>query len=237
LHNVLAPARPVAPAPVAAALVSSALHAAALLVLLLATRTIPPAPPEPRSIAVELISPGQFAALRQPPLASLALPAPALPAAGPAPAPVPVPVPQPLPSEAAPQPAQGTIRATELYADGLLAEPASAALRRGLAGTEPRERLVQLCGIEAMEQIRRARPEFDPDIVVAYAFAETRLSDRTLLATGAAFRSRREWYRTSFSCAATADLSGVAGFSFSVGEFVPHEDWDAHDLTAEEIGD
>ena len=165
--------------------------------------------------------------------------APASPSADPAPAPAP-----PLPAATAAQPepelapattgASETIRATKLFAADLLAEPASAALRRGMKTLEVSERLVQLCDIEAMAQVRAARPEFDPDIVVAYAMAPTSIDGGELAASGAAFRSRREWYGLKFRCTALADLSAVTAFSFSVGELIPHELWEGYYLTAEE---
>ncbi len=99
---------------------------------------------------------------------------------------------------------------------------------------ESNERLVQLCNIEAMSQVRASRPEFDPDIVVAYAMAPTDSRDGVLVAEGAAFRSRREWYGLTFRCAGLPDYSGVTEFSFSIGEFIPHELWDGYYLTAEE---
>ncbi len=89
----------------------------------------------------------------------------------------------------------------------------------------------------AVEQIRRAEPDYEPDVVVPYAFAETSVRDGTIVAEGAAFRSRREWYGLSFSCTPSPDFSGVTAFEFKLGDFIPHEEWDAHYLTAEEVGD
>jgi hypothetical protein len=221
------------PKPTWGAPASLGFHAALLAAMLLSPLTPRPEPPAVRSIAVDLISPEQFTALIAPtpsPPPTIPLPetgvAPDAMAAEPEPA---------APSK--PTTGTGTIRATEFYSGKLLAEPSSAGLLRALRGTEDRERLVQICGIEAMEQVRRARPEFDPDIVVAYAFADTEIRDGALVAEGAAFRSRREWYGVKFTCKAAADLSGVGSFEFSVGDFIPHEEWDAHYLTAEEAED
>ena len=121
-----------------------------------------------------------------------------------------------------------------MYAGDLLAEPASATLRRAMGTLEINERLVQLCDIEAMAQVREARPEFDPDMVVAYAMQQTEVRDGALVADGAAFRSRREWYGLTFRCEGLPDLSGVTTFSFSVGELIPHDLWEGYYLTAEE---
>lgn len=217
------------PAPVWGALVSAGLHAAFVGILLFGPVAPLLVPPPVRSIAVEIVTTAQFSALvaatrPQPAPQAVAVPDVQPDAAS-------TPVPDAAPSES------GPVRATEFYSGNLLAEAASATLRRGLAGMDPRERLVQVCDIEAMEQIRRARPEFDPDMVVAYAMEDTFIRDGALVAEGAAFRSRREWYGLGFTCKARADLTGIEAFEFSVGAFVPHEEWDAHYLTAEEFDD
>lgn len=208
-------------------LASLGFHAALVALLLIGPNKQRLQPVLPRSIAVEMVSAAQFAALLAPPVAPAASPA--------APATV---TPEMQPDTQSPAPAAkpntDTIRATNFYAGSLLAEPASAALRAGMKTLDGSERLVQLCSIEAIEQIRRARPEFDPDTVVAYAMADMAVRDGALIAEGAAFRSRREWYAARFSCTAAADFSRVEQFTFSVGEFIPHELWDAHYLTAAE---
>lgn len=202
-------------------LASLGFHVALVALLLIGPNKQRPKPVLPRSIAVDIVSAAQFAALLKPaetPEAGAATPD-AAPNAS---------------TAATAKPSTGTIRATDFYAGSLLAEPASTNLRAAMTTLDGSERLVQLCSIEALEQIRRARPEFDPDTVVAYAMADTVVRDGALIADGAAFRSRREWYELQFSCAAAADFSAVEQFAFSVGEFIPHELWDAHYLTAAE---
>lgn len=209
-------------------LASLGFHAALAGLLLLGPDKDAAKPVLPPSIAVELMTAAQFAALTAP--------AEIPPAAAPV-----------APAEASPGPnaampaaksaAGATIRATEFFAGSLLAEPESANLRQAMTTLDGSERLVQLCSIEAIEQIRHARPEFDPDTVVAYAMADMAVRDGALIADGGAFRSRREWYEVHFSCVAAADFSAVERFEFSVGGFIPHDQWDAHYLTAAEDDD
>jgi hypothetical protein len=214
---------------------SVTIHTVLAALTILAVPAPMPPPRPPRSIAVEVISRAEFAAMTRPVPAPLSpattAPAPTAPSGAASPA-------SRLPEEPAPAPraeaGDETIRATELYAGALLAEPASANLRRAMRTLEVNERLVQLCDIEAMAQVRAARPEFDPDMVVAYAMTPTGMRDGALVADGAAFRSRREWYALNFTCEGLPDLSGVTAFSFSVGELIPHELWDGYYLTAEE---
>jgi len=206
--------------------VSVAFHVALLGLVLLGPDKEASKPLPPPSIAVELMTAAQFAALTAP--------AETPPAAAPA-----APTAAASPDTGTTQPtAKATpgaqIRATEFYAGSLLAEPESAKLRAAMTTLDGSERLVQLCSIEAIEQIRRARPEFDPDTVVAYAMADMATRDGALVADGGAFRSRREWYEVKFTCLAAADYSAVERFEFSVGSFIPHELWDEHYLTAAE---
>jgi len=206
---------------------SLAFHLALFGLLLLGPDKDKPKPQPPPAIAVQLMTAAQFAALtapaETPPPAALAAPA----AASPSPSPSPT-------TPAAKAALGGTIRATQFFAGSVLAEPESAQVRAAMKTLDGSERLVQLCSIEAIEQIRRARPEFEPDTVVAYAMADMVTRDGALIADGGAFRSRREWYEVHFSCLAAADYSAVERFEFSVGQFIPHELWDAHDLTATE---
>lgn len=220
------------PRPLWGTLASFGLHGALLALLLIGPNIQRLRPVMPRSIAVEMITAAQFAALTRPPEPPPVAvePTPTAPSTAAAPA---ADAPAPIPKAAS----GGTIRATDFYAGSLLAEPASANLRETMKTLDGSERVVQLCSIEAIEQIRRARPEFDPDTVVAYAMADMAVRDGALIADGGAFRSRREWYEVRFSCTAAADHSAVEQFEFSVGEFIPHELWDAHYLTAAEDDD
>jgi hypothetical protein len=206
--------------------VSVAFHVVLLTLVLLGPDRGKPVPLPPPAIAVELMTAAQFAALTTPTQS----PPPVAPAAAPAAA-----SPEPgAPAPAAKSAPGATISATEFYAGSLLAEPESANLRAAMTTLDGSERLVQLCSIEAIEQIRHARPEYDPDTVVAYAMADMATRDGALIADGGAFRSRREWYGVKFTCLAAPDYSAVERFEFSVGSFIPHELWEEHYLTAAE---
>jgi len=93
---------------------------------------------------------------------------------------------------------------------------------------------VQLCNIEALEQIRVAAPQYVPDTMVAYAMADMDVHGPTLIADGGAFRSRRNWFAIAFSCTVALDFSHVEAFQFTLGDAIPREEWDAHFLTEAE---
>lgn len=127
----------------------------------------------------------------------------------------------------------GPIVATHMQAATILAQHPN--VRETLPLLADEERMVQLCAIEAIEQINQWRPEAEADTLVAYAFGTVERRDHTLTAEGGAYRSHRAWYRVGFTCAVAGDFASVTRFSFTPGEKVPEAEWEAHDLTAAEV--
>lgn len=199
--------------------------------LLLAIRTLSSfTPPIETSIEVELVAPESLAPpapaqAPAPPLAEIASP--------PQPAP-PTTQPEKPASRPVPPPAEppAMITARTLHSESVLANPRSRGAREALKTLEASERIEQLCNLEAMSQIHAWKAEFEPDRVVAYAMASTKLTKGALEAEGAAFRSRKQWYGLRFRCE-TAANGKVAGFQFRVGAAIPRSEWAAHDLPPE----
>jgi hypothetical protein len=184
-----------------------ALHLVLLGVALLAPiRATPESAPEP-NVQVEMVTSQQFAALSPAPDRPPTLPL-ATPKTG----------------------AEGLTAATHLMSAAILADPRSRQAREALPHLAPDERIVQLCDIEALQQVRAADPERQPEIVSAYAFAELKLSAHGLIADGAAFRSRERWYRLRFTCDVTPDLTKVTAFAFKVGDPIPKPELASHNL-------
>jgi hypothetical protein len=200
------------------------LHVPIVAALLLPAARFAPPPPV-ASISVELLSPRQLDPGIDPTgspatgRAAAQPPAPPLGRAPPAPA---------LDHAAAPTPAM--IRATSMLSAAALADPRSREATLALAQMDDTERLVQLCNVEAMSQVRGWRKEFEPDQVVAYATSEIALDGRTVVADGAAFRSRRQWFRLRFRCKAAGDPPAVAAFEFLVGDAIPKDRWESYNL-------
>jgi len=195
---------------------SVGLHALliALIPLLAVSRAL--APPSPVPIQIELISAADFDATIAPPEAPVLA----------------APRPDAEPAETAPPPESGPIEATQFFAGKVLAEDKRIAAALPTLGND--ERVIQLCNIEALEQIKAAKPEFAPDTLVAYAFGDMNVVAGVLTAPGGAFRSRRRWWNVSVKCAVAPDYSAVTAFEFTLGDEVPREDWEAHDLTEED---
>ncbi|HMF68384.1 MAG TPA: DUF930 domain-containing protein [Phyllobacterium sp.] len=98
----------------------------------------------------------------------------------------------------------------------------------GLKKLDPQTRLEQRCDVEAMERIRKDEGKFNPDKVLAYAFADPTMADHAIKTRGAAFRSRGEWYHLKYKCETSADNMNVVGFKYTIGELVPKRDWSQH---------
>ena len=124
------------------------------------------------------------------------------------------------------------ITARTLHSESVLANPRSRGAREALKTLEASERIEQICNLEAMSQIHAWKEQFEPDRVVAFAMAGTKLTKSTLEAEGAAFRSRKQWYGLRFRCEMAAN-GKVVGFQFQVGEAIPRSEWAAHDLPPE----
>ena len=124
------------------------------------------------------------------------------------------------------------IRPTEMLSAKTLSDPRSRQARADLATFASDERMVQLCNLEAMDQIRRWHADFQPERVVPYATAEEKVRGTTIAADGAAFRSRKNWYNLKFKCQLAQDGESVIGFEFLVGDPVAREKWDELGLPA-----
>lgn len=137
------------------------------------------------------------------------------------------------PPQAPPSPA-AMIRATRLLAAATFADPRSRQAREMLPHLATSERVEQLCGLEAMGQVHAWKDDFQPDTLVAYAMAETRIVSTTVEADGGAFRSRKHWYNIKFRCEVAPDLAKVVSFEFAVGSEIPRHDWQKHNLTVDD---
>ncbi|WP_232375794.1 DUF930 domain-containing protein [Mesorhizobium comanense] len=207
--------------------VSTSIVLHALFAALLALMPLPkrPSRQEEERVSVDILTPEQFeASFRPPPMAPAAPAPPETRAATPPPAPI-SPKPQPPTAPA-------MIRPTEMLSAKTLADPRSRQARADLKTFASDERMVQLCDLEAMDQIRRWRADFQPERVVPYATAEEKITGTTIAADGAAFRSRRNWYGLKFRCQLAGDGESVVGFEFLVGDLVPREKWDELGLPA-----
>ncbi|MFF0950611.1 DUF930 domain-containing protein [Rhizobium leguminosarum] len=222
---------------------SFALHAIAiLLLLLLLPKAEPPLPLPDDGLSVEIV-PQAVESLKMPepvkaPSPEQAKPEAAKPEAEPA-APVannppaaamlpaaPIAPPVPKPTE--------FVEARQLFSDKVLADPRSRRAREALRGLAGSERNLQLCDLEALEQVRRAQPAMAPDALAPYAMAAEKVSGNNVEVKGGAFRSKRKWYNIQFKCELDAGSGKIVSFAFLVGDAIPRDEWQEHNLVADD---
>ena len=105
----------------------------------------------------------------------------------------------------------------------------STQFERSLEHLAPSARLEQICDYTAMKKIR-ATHHFRPDRAVGYAISPAKVQGNTLVADGAAFRSRGKWYRLSYTCTTTPDRMKVLSFEFKIGGAIPRDKWAGYGL-------
>ncbi len=105
-----------------------------------------------------------------------------------------------------------------------------ARLRAGLLKLDPETRLEQRCDAEVLDRITHDNRRFDADRVVAYAFSTPIMARNSIKSSGAAFRSRGEWYRLKFKCETAPDHMEVLNFRYRIGERIPKDEWSKYDL-------
>jgi Domain of Unknown Function (DUF930) len=216
---------------------SLGLHVAFALALLLQSAAHLTALRPQHEIAVRVLTREQFEAATRP-HAAQETPKPATPAAPPPnrqaekePPPV-----SPPPEAEPGAEGEPMIRATQLFSAGALSDPLARQVKATLPFLAAPDRIMQLCNIEAIEQIRRWRAEFQPDYLVADAMSDATLRQQTLDARGGAIRARRHWYHVKYRCEVTPNAAHVVSFAFLVGKEIPRAQWKRHYLTLDGAG-
>ncbi|WP_245525051.1 DUF930 domain-containing protein [Mesorhizobium sp. M8A.F.Ca.ET.165.01.1.1] len=198
------------------------LHALlAATVMLIPLQNPPNRREEEERVSVAILTPQQFEASTRPPSPPAEAPGAPIPAA-----------PAPTPSAPRSPVAPAMIHPTRMLSAKTLADPRSKQARADLETFASDERMVQLCNLEAMDQIRQWRADFQPERVVPYATAEEKITGTTIAADGAAFRSGKNWYGLKFKCQLAQDGESVIGFEFLVGDPVARDRWNELGLPA-----
>ncbi|MDI7860937.1 DUF930 domain-containing protein [Rhizobiaceae bacterium n13] len=122
-------------------------------------------------------------------------------------------------------------KAKSIYSTKMLADPR---VKQALGRLPPERRIVQLCSIEALEQIRRSRANSFPDLLVPFGISRGLIEDHVLNATGGAYRSHSNWFNVDFRCEVDADTTRIVAFSFNIGSAVPKSEWPARRLIVDD---
>lgn len=120
-----------------------------------------------------------------------------------------------------PPPAQDLLHAAKrFYLKDLLNAPALARTREALKKLPPEKRVAQTCNLEAIGQIGNAGGDFNPDALVASAFAKPAVNGTTYSVSNGAFRSGQTWHVIAYECTLSKDFGAVTHFSFHIGSDV-----------------
>ena len=125
-------------------------------------------------------------------------------------------------------------QATELFSAKTLASPRSRKARQLLGTLSGGERNLQLCNLEALEQVSRSRPGSAPDLVAPYAMKPEKVKGNSIEVDGGAFRSKRNWFNIRFHCEVDPQGKTVTAFAFAIGDAIPKDLWQEHNLVAED---
>ena len=117
------------------------------------------------------------------------------------------------------KPAKAMKKAKQIYSEGALSDPR---VKQALGQLSPKERVSQICGIEALEQIRHDRPNTPPDMMARKGGV---LTETSLRMSGGAFRSHSKWYELDFNCEIDAAEMKVSSFRYLIGKAIPKNEW------------
>jgi hypothetical protein len=131
-------------------------------------------------------------------------------------------------------PADALVQAPQLFSGRTLSDPRSRKAKAALRQLSGDERNLQLCGLEAMEQLRRSRPGISPDAIAPYAMAPEKVRGGSIDVEGGAFRSGRMWYAIRFHCEVDIASGVVRSFAFAARDPIPRNLWQDHNLVADD---
>ena len=103
-------------------------------------------------------------------------------------------------------------------------------IKAQLLKLDPRTRLEQACDTEAMIRIKKEDNPFRPDKVIAYTFKDPSYGSNSIVAPGAVFRSKGEWYHLSYKCHTDAENISVQKLAYKIGGKVDRSNWDKYYL-------
>lgn len=135
-----------------------------------------------------------------------------------------VPVPSAPSAEKSAGPVSSLKPAKRIYSKSTLSDPR---VRQALGKLPPERRIVQICSIEMLEQIRRAVPGAVPDVIAPSPSTRQTITARLMDVSGAAFRSKGQWYDIGYHCETDAKTETITSFSYALGAPVPKSQWPA----------
>lgn len=124
-------------------------------------------------------------------------------------------------------PADRFVEAEELFSAKSIADPR---VKQAMGQLPVKKRILQLCSIEALEQIRHQRPKDFPDMLVPFGPSGGFIGKEQIDASGGAYRSKGNWYDVNFKCKVDLETIEVVSFSYAIGDIVPEMAWKSRKL-------
>ena len=115
-------------------------------------------------------------------------------------------------------------RARKIYSKDALNNPR---VKQALGKLPFRDRLVQICGIEALEQVRNHRSGSFPDMLAPDGGI---VAQNSFTIRDGAFRSKGTWYSIDFRCLVDDDAMEIKNFSYAIGKAIPRAEWNSRQL-------
>ena len=112
--------------------------------------------------------------------------------------------------------------AKEHFSKRMLSDPR---VKAALGQLPPERRIVQICSIEALEQVRHAHPDAFPDLLVPFSTGGGLIEDHVLTASGGAYRGRQGWFGIDYRCEVDAQTTRIVSFRYGVGAAIPRSEW------------
>ncbi len=143
---------------------------------------------------------------------------------------------QGLPSEATPAPEpkpkpQTTVAslkpAKRVYSKDMLSDPR---IKEAFGKLPPKRRVVQMCSIEMLEQIRRNVSGAVPDVIAPTSMTKEHIDDQLMDVMDAAYRSKGQWFEVSYHCETDAKTTTIKSFRFNLGAMIPRGEWGQRSL-------
>ena len=128
------------------------------------------------------------------------------------------------------------VEARQFFAGAILKNPANREVRENFPLLASDEQVVQLCNMEALDQLRLADDDLYADALVGYAFDSFAIAKTVLDAEGGAFRSKGRWFHLRYHCEVSPDVTAVSAFAYAIGDPVPEDQWEEHFLNAADDG-
>jgi len=115
-------------------------------------------------------------------------------------------------------------RARKIYSKDALSNPR---VKQALGKLPSRDRMVQICGIEALEQVRNHRSGSFPDMLAPEGGIS---GQNSFTIRDGAFRSKGTWYSIDFRCQVDDDAMEIKDFSYAIGKAIPRAEWKLRQL-------